>query len=329
MAEILVVGAPAVGKATLLHGLQATRCAGSGPDLYSLRLDTKYYDADLVVQCHQARTGRSKPPALDQLQALVLVVDATSRSSYDSVLNFQKLVSGREFDIQLLVANKVDSLPQLGQDSSSIQLPAWLEEAREWCYANGFEYIEAAAGNPTVDANLHEDGEQQGVARVLAALQAHMWPSMQPKQQQHRQQQQQQPQGQHRHAAATSSAGTAAPGETSSSAAGVSDQGHTAHPPAGQHSAQTPQQDFSKADTAVAVPTTSSQQQSSAAHQQAAAHRPAAGGTAAAVDKQPAAGDASMPKHEAVDPDDNPFLDADVDDFEQLMRQVMGEWAVF
>jgi hypothetical protein len=74
------------------------------------------------------------------------------------------------------------------------------------------------------------------------------------------------------------------------------------------------------------VPTTNTQQQQptlSTAGQQAAA--PAAGSIAAAADKQPAAVDAAVPKQPGLDLDDSPFLDADVDDFEKLMRQVMSE----
>jgi len=302
MAVVLVAGAPGVGKATLLHGLQASR-VGKDPCLYDLCLETKYYTADLLVHCQQAYSGdTTSHPALDQLQALVLVVDATSKSSHDAAMSFYKALPESEFEIQLLVANKVDSLQQQGQDSSIITRPAWLEDARTWCYSNGFEYIEAAAGKPNVDATLHEDGEQQGVGRVLAALQAHMWPSMQQKS---RKQQ-------------TSQHPAAMPG-CSSNSSSSKDQGHG--PPvtaadAGQH----PQPSTKALD---AVPTPKQQQPAQQSAAAAGEQNLLMEGKPGPSQQQPAVGAAAAAGGDGAD-DDDPFLGIHVDDFEQLMRQVMG-----
>lgn len=303
MAVVLVAGAPGVGKATLLHGLQASR-VGKDPCLYDLCLESKYYTAYLLVHCQQAYSGdTTSHPALDQLQALVLVVDATSKSSHEAAMSFYKALPEREFEIQLLVANKVDSLQQQGQDSSSITRPAWLEDVRTWCYSNGFEYIEAAAGKPSIDATLHEDGEQQGVGRILAALQAHMWPSMQQKP---REQQ-------------TSQHPAAMPGCSSSSSS--KDQGHG--PPvtaadAGQH----PQPSTQALD---AVPTPKQQQPAQRAAAAAAAEQNLlVEGQPGPLQQQPAVGAAAAAGDGGADEDDL-FLGVDVDDFEQLMRQVMGK----
>jgi hypothetical protein len=299
---ILVAGASGVGKAVLMSALGAKPEDGSqeATSLHTLRLDTKYYTADLPVHCHEVSSSSNGTPAappattLDQLQALVLVLDAGSSRSHAAAMDFVKALQDREFDIQLLVANKVDSLSGQ-QDSSSGGAvagprPTWLQDARTWCYTNGFEYIEAAAGKPAVDVTLQdEDGEQQGVARVLAALQAHMWPNMQqktPSQQ----------------AAAAAAARTSLPGSSSSSA---KDQG-TARLP--QQSQPLPEQpaDSAHAASAAAVDAVPTQQQ----EQQQQQHQQA----------KPQQGHAAV-----LDLDENPFLDGDMDDFEQLMRQVMGE----
>jgi hypothetical protein len=46
----------------------------------------------------------------------------------------------------------------------------------EWCSAQGFEYIECSLADSQLDAQLRLDGDPQGIARVTAALEAHMWP---------------------------------------------------------------------------------------------------------------------------------------------------------
>lgn len=331
---VLVAGAAAVGKATLLHSLQAVPCGAhaSQTGLYELRLDTKYYTADLVVQCVDLPSSTASPAQSDQLQALVLVVDAESRSSYQAALSFHKSLDEREFDIQLLVANKLDKFlvqqppPQQQDNGGSTaaalarQRPAWLEDARTWCYSNGFEYIEAAAGNSSVDATLQDDGEKQGVARVAAALQAHLWPDIVPK---GRQQQQQVNTAQHDDAAdgnkcssscisgPTPSGGTTS-SSTSTSTSSTKDQGATDRLEKQQQ--QHPQQPNSRSSLDAAPhpkhhPSSSTNSKAEATGSAAdAANKPAA---AAAADS---------------DDDGACFLeDTDMDDFEALMRQVMGE----
>jgi hypothetical protein len=342
-----------VGKATLLEGLQAWQCAGKQPGLFSLHLHTKYYEADLLVQCHEAPNSSAAALgefALDQVQALVLVVDASRQSSWDYVTRFYESLEEREFDIQLLVANKMDSLlTHPGQtDPSSITRPAWLDSTKEWCYSHGFEYIEAAAGKPALDAALQEDGEQQGVARVLAALEAHMWPSMQQK-----------PRVQQvsTSAVAMDSSSTAAT-SSSSSCAVARDQGHAAvagaalaGSAASTQDGREPshQQQAGQPATALdAVPTSSQPHVSTAGQQAAAAPAERQGPAAPAADAAAAGkkGQAAGQQRQQLRSEqagavagvsavgaaaagwrEDLFLDADVDDFEQLMRQVMGETA--
>lgn len=302
---ILVAGAPGVGKAALLRALGANpdAAAGSQNCLHTLHLDTKYYTADLLVHCHEVSSSSSPGTAvatLDQLQALVLVIDAGSSSSHAAAMDFVKSLQDREFDIQLLVANKVDSLGgQQGSSSSAAgPRPAWLQDARTWCYSNGFESIEAAAGTPAADAALQdEDGEQQGVARVLAALQAHMWPNMQQK-----------PLSQPAPAAATSTS-------LSGSSSSAKDQGPARLPQQSQQALEQQAADPAQAAASTAAVDAVPMQQ----HSGSAAKEPAQ------QEQQQQQAKQQQDPSAMLDLDETPFLDADVDGFEQLMRQVMGE----
>jgi hypothetical protein len=186
----LIVGAPAVGKFTLIRALQLSpELKAPSPADYTVRLDTKYYTADVAVRAlttqQQDKQKQLHADAWEQLQALVLVFDASSEASFTSVRSWAETRDTDSIEVKLLVANKVDRLQQQSLTASSTAAGAaaacrtqWLQDVMSWCVDQGFEYIEAAAGNPAVDAALQLDGEPQGVARVLAALQAHMWPGL-------------------------------------------------------------------------------------------------------------------------------------------------------
>lgn len=169
----LLVGAPGVGKYTLIKSLQQhPQDQKTSSGTYSLRLDTKYYTADVTAQAVGTQHQLSSST---QLEALVLIFESSKQASFDKIRNWADEQDTESIEVKLVVANKADMQQQA---SGSRSRPAWLDDAMSWCYDGGYEYIEAAAEHPKVDAQLQLDGEQQGVARVLAALQAHMWPGM-------------------------------------------------------------------------------------------------------------------------------------------------------
>jgi hypothetical protein len=184
----LIVGAPGVGKFTLIRALQLSpELKAPSPADYTVKLDTKYYTADVAVRAlttqQQEKQQQLHADAWEHLQALVLVFDASSEASFTSVCSWAETRDTDSIEVKLLVANKGDTLQQQSTSSTAAGAAAasrtqWLQDVMSWCVDQGFEYIEAAAGNPAVDAALQLDGEQQGVARVLAALQAHMWPGL-------------------------------------------------------------------------------------------------------------------------------------------------------
>lgn len=184
--SILVVGAPQVGKITVIKQLQPASAAPK-PVVHStascgearlagacqLRLDTKYYTADAAVHISTIASKQRQPQEHQQLlqhEAVVIVCDANDPASFDLAQRWASAHDTSAAEVRLLVANKVDQMPA----HASAALPA----AAGWCLDQGFEYIEAAAGAPGVDASLSIDGDTQGMARVREALEAHMWPGL-------------------------------------------------------------------------------------------------------------------------------------------------------
>eukprot|EP00775_Hariotina_reticulata_P011941 gene11941-12084_t len=170
-ASVLVIGNAGVGKFSLVRALRASSDIKTKDGAYQLTLDTKYYTADVLLHC----VGPEHNPET-AFEALVLVFDASQPGTFEAVRSWSDVHSISSAEVKLVVANKMDQLQRAGK-----QLPQpWLDDVMSWCCDNAYEFIEAAAGESSIDEQLHLDTEQ-GVARVLAALQAHMWPGLQRK----------------------------------------------------------------------------------------------------------------------------------------------------
>eukprot|EP00879_Flechtneria_rotunda_P002412 GHRR01002608.1.p1 GENE.GHRR01002608.1~~GHRR01002608.1.p1 ORF type:complete len:363 (+),score=129.99 GHRR01002608.1:157-1245(+) len=310
MESLLIVGTAAVGKYTLIRGLQIDQEPKTNTGLYTLTLDTKYYTAEVLLRSTTTQHQLDSP-----FEALVLVFDASQKNTFDRVRAWAETHITKDTEIQLLVANKADLLQQSGRQPKQ----TWHDDAMKWACEHGFEYIKTAAGCPSVDAQLQSDGDQQGVARVLAALQAHVWPDMVPKQRpvgltiwqqssitelgggssssssryqvsKQLQKQQQRLEGQH-HAPDSNVLGP--------------DKFNDSHSGSALHVAQ-----------ASTIPATSQQHNISP---QAAQPAPGAAARAQAASQSNAPVSSSQQDCTA-----DPFMESDLDGFEQLMRQMAG-----
>uniref|UniRef100_A0A0D9W8N3 Uncharacterized protein n=1 Tax=Leersia perrieri TaxID=77586 RepID=A0A0D9W8N3_9ORYZ len=118
---VLVVGAPGVGKRTILSRLLAaeipdTHDLSSGVLCQGWNIDTKYYSADLSVWTAHLGKGFSLDslPHPDQLAALVMVFDMSDESSFLTLHNWVANVDVERFDILLCIGNKADLVPGHG-----------------------------------------------------------------------------------------------------------------------------------------------------------------------------------------------------------------------
>ncbi|KQJ84220.1 uncharacterized protein LOC100844433 [Brachypodium distachyon] len=118
---VLLVGAPGVGKRTILSRLVAAEV----PDTYDLssgvlcqgwKIDTKYYSADLSIWTAHLEEGFSlgSLPHLDQLAALVMVFDMNDESSLLTLQNWVDSIDIQRFEVLLCIGNKADLVPGHG-----------------------------------------------------------------------------------------------------------------------------------------------------------------------------------------------------------------------
>lgn len=184
--EVLIVGEAGVGKQSLVNRLLNSKAADRKTPLKQQQqwdLDTKYYTAQVLVEC-QLPTEQAAPAAAT-CGGLVLVFAADQKSSFHAVRDWVEHLPSDVADVRLCIANKIDKLvrPDCPQQ---VQRSTLLAEAVQWCADSLFEYIEVSSSDAEVDQQLVWEEQQQGVSRVKEALEAHMWPGlkMKPKQMQ-------------------------------------------------------------------------------------------------------------------------------------------------
>ncbi|CAN6240634.1 unnamed protein product [Urochloa humidicola] len=118
---VLLVGAPGVGKRTILSRLLAAEI----PDVHDLssgvlcqgwRIETKYYSADLSIWTANLDEEFSlgSLPHLDRLAALVTVFDMSDESSLLTLQSWAANVDMQRFEVLLCIGNKADLVPGHG-----------------------------------------------------------------------------------------------------------------------------------------------------------------------------------------------------------------------
>ncbi|ERN17114.1 hypothetical protein AMTRI_Chr09g33640 [Amborella trichopoda] len=114
---ILLVGAPNVGKRTILSRMLSTDFVSDSsyePSCYGWTIDTKYYAADVSIWMSHLETGTimDTSPIANHLAALVMVFDMNNMSSFGVLREWVSSgVDIENFDILLCIGNKADLLP--------------------------------------------------------------------------------------------------------------------------------------------------------------------------------------------------------------------------
>jgi alpha- and gamma-adaptin-binding protein p34 len=166
--KILILGCSDVGKLTLASKILQSDLNGE-PSCFPWIIDTKYYTAHVSVEI--CRLDACELPELDVAhEAVILVFDASSPESFTSL---QRWWEGRDTDelaFKLAVATKRDQVC-----SSARGRPSWLQKAEEWCLERMIELVEVEEAEERPQVARDDNREMSGVARVVEALQAHMW----------------------------------------------------------------------------------------------------------------------------------------------------------
>lgn len=211
---LALVGERAAGAAALLGRLlRPVRgdAGDSGPTGSStpessgrLRLDTKYYVADVSCEVRDldaaaapedavaapedavAAVAAAAPPPTAAAEALVLCFDPTRDGGFDRVASWaltptaERVVNAAEVR---LLACVYPTERDAAEDAANGH--AALRRADGWAVERGFEAVAVIASDDSdareADARLALDGDPHGTTRIRAALEAHVWPGLVPK----------------------------------------------------------------------------------------------------------------------------------------------------
>lgn len=139
---------------------------------YLWHVETKYYTCDIHLCMLEEKTLGNLEFA-DSVQAAVIYFDSKSESSFSKVQEWMVFIDEFNPEVRLLVCeNCTDEITDEKR-----------EPIQRWCLKNGFELVEL---NPHVELdNDSEDDfmETTGIQRIIQALQAHLWPNLEMKEQ--------------------------------------------------------------------------------------------------------------------------------------------------
>mmetsp|Transcript_10497 Transcript_10497/g.29869 ORF Transcript_10497/g.29869 Transcript_10497/m.29869 type:complete len:327 (-) Transcript_10497:454-1434(-) len=180
---IQVLGAAKSGKKSLVRELLGATSQQEPPELQDhgcwsndsrclWKLDTKYYTARINIAAVQLTDVQGAPiPLHPAAEAVVVVIDGGSSGTWAEASRWLDHTDLDHCETRLCILNKADLC-----DASCTP---WVEDLQEWCLDNMFECIQVCCVDPVVDAALADGSEDsQGIARVVAALSAHMWSNM-------------------------------------------------------------------------------------------------------------------------------------------------------
>lgn len=135
---------------------------------YPWRIDTKYYEADVLLSALSKKTLTSQKFA-SSVQGIVLYFDSEIVSSLDVVDEWLVFLKEYDSDIKILVCSQCQENSLNGTSKRDVL---------NWCLNNEFELVELNPINDD-DSECEQDfAETTGISRVTQALKAHVWPNL-------------------------------------------------------------------------------------------------------------------------------------------------------
>jgi hypothetical protein len=178
-ADLVVIGHHHPSSLQLLALLGAQQ-QGDGSNMHVWHVENKYYTAK--IPCHAPPL--SEADDCSDCEAMVMVFNPAKVETFKQVQAWYQKSDDRPSEIKLVVAMYEDAHEYMREGSRH----DWLQAAEDWCTEEMIEYVELCSTKPEAVRSQSSEEGAQGLARVVEALQSHMWPSaeMRPEQSQQR-----------------------------------------------------------------------------------------------------------------------------------------------
>ncbi|KAK4475003.1 hypothetical protein MN116_002102 [Schistosoma mekongi] len=137
---------------------------------FQLKIDCKYYSADIVVRSLNKSSALNDPTELLNAQGIIIYFSGDKVSSWNDAVKLMSAAANHDISIRLLVCHTVNpsTLFHSEPDAFSVMARVILDHV--------FELVEISPTEDTI-----AEGEEFGAARIMSVLQAHIWPNMKPK----------------------------------------------------------------------------------------------------------------------------------------------------
>jgi hypothetical protein len=193
MNMVVVSGPSGAGKDYVLGSIISGGDVVTGSDATRrarLELDNKYYTCSLDIWLAEREDAGSVQSTLGEhgrdCQALVLVFDSGDAASFDTLLAWEGFMEETSPSVLLVVGNE----RRAGSVDAALE-----ERARDWALDHGLEYVsvpfasaavavgvsQAGKAEETVEDGAEDTDENEGLPRILAALESNMWRHMEMK----------------------------------------------------------------------------------------------------------------------------------------------------
>lgn len=139
-------------------------------------IDNKYYEAEVslnMLSLDESVDLISPPPlATTACQAVILVFDATSADEFTCVRTWKEKCCDQDtVELTLAVALYPENVRRE-------EPPPHVQEAEQWCLDEMYELVHVDVKSFGDARSILLEDDEEGVGRLLQALQAHMWPGM-------------------------------------------------------------------------------------------------------------------------------------------------------
>ncbi|CAH8678550.1 hypothetical protein MS3_00004530 [Schistosoma haematobium] len=142
---------------------------------YELKIDCKYYSADIIIRSVDKLCALSKSPEFLNVHGVIICFSGDKVSSWNDALKLMGLAISHDVSIRMLVCHTVNPSILFSSEPDAFSVMTRIILDHE------FELVEISPNEDTI-----EEGEEFGVKRIISILETHIWPNMKPKDQNNR-----------------------------------------------------------------------------------------------------------------------------------------------
>ena len=144
----------------------------------SILLSNKYYEADVTLLPCAFTELKETIESLKQVSSIQGIILAAQEGCSKAQRRLEELTLQHEGSNIRLLAVNVSTSTSDGSGSNISNSGEWQRRMQRVCVEHCTEFCAVCLADKHTDQQLHDSEDEQGLQRVLQALEAHLWPHM-------------------------------------------------------------------------------------------------------------------------------------------------------